>query len=204
MLRSFLLLCCFSILLGAVPQPARAGDEEQAKSYIQGLASQTLTIIQKKNSKNAKKKELENLFAKNVDIPWVGRFVMGRYWRTTNDAQKKRYLSAYQDFILSHYANRFTEYTSGAFDITGTTQDGEGEYTVNMELVDPKKPNDQPILVDYRVRKEGSGFMVFDVSIEGVSMITTQRSEFASVISRNGVDYLIDQLANKTMQITTK
>ena len=67
-----------------------------------------------------------------------------------------------------------------------------------------QEPNSEPVLVDYRVReskntKGGSGYKIFDVIVEGVSLITTQRSEFASVITNNGIDYLIGQLAAKSI-----
>ena len=63
--------------------------------------------------------------------------------------------------------------------------------------IQPGDGQSEPISVDYRVRKADSGFKIFDVIIEGVSMISTQRSEFASVIGNNSIDYLIDQLSAK-------
>jgi ABC-type transporter MlaC component len=56
----------------------------------------------------------------------------------------------------------------------------------------------QPVLVDYRVRKNEK-FAIFDIIVEGVSMITTQRSEFTSVLANHDMNYLITQLANKAI-----
>ena len=101
---------------------------------------------------------------------------------------------------MQTYASRFTEYTSGSFKITSTRDDGDGEFFVSME-VSTGEPNSEPVFVDYRVR-EASGknkFAVFDIIVEGVSMITTQRSEFASVITNHDVDYLISQMASKAI-----
>ncbi|MGE0754071.1 MAG: phospholipid-binding protein MlaC [Alphaproteobacteria bacterium] len=201
MSRFLSLLCCLSVLVAFVPCFAHA-NEKQARAYIDSLAEQTLQIIKTDVEKDTKKTQLKSLFARNVDIKWVGKFVMGRYWRKATQEQQTRYLNEYEQFILGHYAERFTEYTSGDYNITGYENSGDGEYLVSMEMINPGKPNEAPVLVDYRVRQNGNNFMVFDVIIEGVSMITTQRSEFASVISRNGIDYLIDQLANKTMKIS--
>jgi phospholipid transport system substrate-binding protein len=58
--------------------------------------------------------------------------------------------------------------------------------------------NSPPVYVDYMVRGQGKGFKVFDVIVEGVSMIQTQRSEFASVLAKHDIDYLINQLASKS------
>lgn len=192
-------LCSFLLLATVAFTPAQAANPEKASKYIETLADQALDIIKKSDSKNAKQQKLERLFADNVDIDWVGRFVMGRYWRKATDEQKNRYLKAYKDFVLSHYASRFTDYTSGDYEITGTSAKEDGEFLVNMALVNPKNPGEPPVLVDYRVRAGKSSFQVFDVIVEGVSMITTQRSEFSAVVAKGGIDHLIKQLETKAI-----
>ncbi len=192
--RAAIVLC----LAGWVaPVYAATGD---AVTYVSGLADQTLATISNEHlSKRQKQAKLNRLFADNIDFPWVGRFVMGRYWREATGEQKARYLKEYQKFLILHYTSRFTEYTSGDFKVTGSEDDGNGEFTVSMQISSgDQSEDDQPVLVDYRVRREDKGFRIFDVIVEGVSMITTQRSEFASVIAKGGIGYLIDQLAAKS------
>jgi len=177
---------------------------DDAAHYIEGIAKQALaTISNSKNSKAQKQAALDKLFKNSVDIPWVGRFVLGRFWKQATDDQKSRYMREYEKFLISHYTSRFTDYTSGTFTITGTRDDGENEYTVSMELKGSKK-NDEPVLVDYRVRREGGNFEIFDVIVEGVSLITTQRSEFSAVVSQHDIDYLITQLKNRALPSTTE
>src|SRR6185312_2833088 len=103
-----------------------------------------------------------------------------------------------QKFLTLHYTTRFTEYTSGDFKVTGSRDDGNNEFTVSMQIQSEDKQSD-PILVDYRIRKNGDGSLkIFDVIVEGVSMITTQRSEFAAVITNHNIDYLINMLETKS------
>lgn len=196
----FLAAVTLGLCLTGWTMPARADMAADAGKYVGGLADQTLKTISNDGlNKRQKQAKLDKLFSDNVDFPWVGRFVMGRYWREATDAQKKRYLKEYQKFLILHYTSRFTEYTSGDFKVTGSEDDGDGEFTVSMQIKPgDQSDNGQPILVDYRVRHEGGGFKIFDVIVEGVSMITTQRSEFASVIDKGGIDYLIGQLAAKS------
>jgi len=177
---------------------AQAAPGDDAGKYIQGLGDQALVVITNQHfNPNQKQKALEKIFSDNVDFPWVGRFVMGHFWRQATDEQKARYLKEYQKFLILHYTSRFTRYSSGTFKVTSAKDDGDGEFTVSMQL-QSDEPNSEPVLVDYRVRQEDGGFRIFDVIVEGVSLITTQRSEFASVITNNGIDYLIDQLAAKS------
>jgi phospholipid transport system substrate-binding protein len=196
---SLLLLAAFSaIVMFGHGQPAFASSKETASKYVEKLGDTALATISNKSfSKDQKQAKLDALFSDNVDFNWVGRFVMGRYWRQATDAQKARYLKEYKKFLIVHYTSRFTDYTSGSFKITSAQEDGDGEYTVGMQITSNDK-GAEPVLVDYRVRAEGNGFKIFDVIVEGVSLITTQRSEFASVLNDKGIDHLIEQLAAKS------
>lgn len=190
------MMCCFSLL--ALPVGAKASPHAAAH-YIQALGDEALAIISNKAlSKNQKQSKLETLFANSVDFDWVARFVIGRYWRQASEEQKSRYVQEYKKFLTLHYTSRFTDYTSGSFKVTDIRDMGEGEYMVSMELKSDEKSNDPPVFIDYRIRSEQGHFKIIDVVVEGVSLITTQRSEFASVIAHEGMDYLINQLAAKS------
>ena len=198
--RSFLLLVAVFMSFALPAMPARASSGVSASSYIQQVANQALaTIADKGNSKPQKQAKLEKLFGENVDFDWVGRFVMGRSWRTATDDQKKRYVVAYKKFLLLHYTSRFTNFSGGTFKVMNEKDDGDGEYTVSMQM-QSNDPGSEPIQVDYRMRKESGStppFKIFDVIVEGVGLLTTQRSEFSSVIADKGIDYLIEQLSAK-------
>lgn len=196
-MKSFLYLIV-GVFGFALIQPVHAAAPADAKSYIDRLGSQALTIIASpKLTKAQKQAKLTTLFSDSVDIPWVARFVMGRFWRQASDAQKSAYLREYQKFLIKHYTSRFADYTGGTFTITNSKDDGDNEFTVSMQLQGDKKS--EPVLVDYRVRAGQGGFKIFDVIVEGVSLITTQREEFSSVIAQNNIDYLIKQLQDKAL-----
>jgi len=202
MKRFFLAFACVCSLLLA--QNADAASPADAKTYINKLGNNALSIISNaKLNKAQKQDKLNVLFSESVDIPWVARFVMGRFWRQATETQKTAYVREYRKFLIKHYTSRFADYTGGSFTITGVKDDGDNEFTVNMQLLGDKK-NSEPVLVDYRVRADGSAFKIFDVNVEGVSLITTQREEFSSVISQHSIDYLIAQLQNKAMDAPEK
>lgn len=182
--------------------PASAASVDDASKYVESLGNTAIETLSDKNlDKELKRKKIEQLFRENVDIAWIGRFVLGRFWRQTSDEQKKNYLKEYEIFLVHHYAVRFTDYTSGSFKITGSRDTGDGEFTVSMQIKSGEAGS-EPVLVDYRVRTDDKGrkskFVIFDIIVEGVSMITTQRDEFTSVVTNKGIDYLITQLANKS------
>lgn len=196
-----------SLVFSPLVNTASAATTETASKYIEDLGNHAIeTLSNKALNKDVKQKKIEQLFRDNVDINWIGKFVLGRFWRQATDDQKKRYLKEYETFLVRHYATRFTDYTSGSFTINSSRDDGDDEFTVSMQIKSGEAGG-EPILVDYRVRVDSThkgGFAVFDIIVEGVSMITTQRSEFSSVISNKGMDYLITQLANKSDIVDTK
>jgi len=178
---------------------ASAATTSEAGKYVESLGTQTIIVIaNKKLGKPQKQAGLEKIFSDNVDIPWVGRFVMGRFWKQASPEQQTRYLTEYRKFIITHYASRFAEYSGGKFIISNSRNDGENEFTVSMQLI-TGDGSAEPVLIDYRVRDDKGGFKIFDVIVEGVSLITTQRSEFNAILSNKGIDQLISKLANKSI-----
>lgn len=165
------------------------------QAFIDTIASDVLAIV-KNDSLDAttKSTKLENIFANTVDFDWVGKFVLGRHFKTATPAQQKAYLDAYRPFIIKNYVSRLTKYTGQTYKITGTRAGSDGASLVSMQLVDPKGP---PVLVDYRVSGKPGAFKVTDIVVEDVSLITTQRSEFNAVVSKNGLDFLIEALKKK-------
>ena len=176
-----------------------AATEIQASAYISDISTQAITIIKNTNlDKPHKAQALESIFNNSVDFPWVSRFVMGHYWRDATDVQRTRYTALYQKFLVMHYSTLFAGYTGATYKILYARSDGDNEFTVGMQIQsDPESGN--PIGIDYKIRSDDKNkFKIFDVIIEGVSMLSSQRSEFASILNSKGVDYLIEQLEKKT------
>lgn len=172
---------------------AHAGNAEGAKSYIDGVAKQVLEILKTGKSQKEKQAELVTLFAGTVDIPFVGKFVLGRHWNAATPEQQKAYLDAYGPFILNNYASKLTRYSGQSYKLKEARPQG-GNYIVTMEILDGNNP---PVLVDYRLGDSGKSYKLADIVVEGVSLLATQRSEFNSIVSGKGLDYLVVALQKK-------
>ncbi len=188
------LLAVIVLYLGATAGAYASADE--VAQFADRLAGDALEIVKDESTPKAQKQaQLENLFRNYVDIPWVARFVLGTHWRAATPEQQQAYLQNYEAFVLKNYTARLTNYTGQQYKILHTRDEGEGEYLLTMELVNTNEPN---VMVDYRIRtQESGGYKIMDIVVEGVSMITTQRSEFGSVVNRNGLDGLIEALGKK-------
>lgn len=194
-----------ALCISAPPAPAHAATEAQASRYISDIGDQVIAIIRNKTTPRAQKAgTLEGIFADSVDFPWVARFVMGRFWREASETQRARYTELYQRFLVRHYASLFSEYSGGSFRILHTRDDGDGEFTIGLQIQSGVEAG-EPVVIDFRVRAgNASRFKVFDVIIEGVSMLTTQRAEFTAILNDKGIDYLIEQLEKKADLIAAR
>ena len=201
-MRAKRLFAVFLLCLNLGTLPAYAEASQDAKTFADTLGHEAVNILGNTSlSQDDKRQKLEALFQQYVDIDWVGQFVLGRFWKSATDDQKARYLTNYRSFILTHYTSDLTEFTNVNFEVSKVVPDERGGNIVTVRI---KRPNAEDTIVDYTVRtKEGQGLRVYDIAVEGVSMITTQRSEFNSVASQHGVDYLIDQLAERSKKDTT-
>lgn len=183
--------------------PAAKASPEDATGFIDSLSARVVTIVADKGiSPDAKEKTLEVMFKESVDVAWIGKFVLGKYWRTASEDQRARYQQFYDPFLIRSYTSRFREYSGEKSEALGAKETKDGEYVVNTRII---RPGAAPILVDYRVRRMDSkgtkpSYRVFDVIVEGVSLLATQRSEFSTVIARDGMDSLIKKLEARAAQ----
>ena len=142
-------------------------------------------------SRAEKQSKIESLFSDKVDITFVAKFVLGKNWRTASPAQQQDYIAAYRPFILKNYASKLAKYSGQTYTLKNAHADGDASV-VTMEINDPK--GGQNIIVDYRLRGDERSFKIVDITVEGVSLLSTQRSEFNGIVERKGVDGLVAAL----------
>lgn len=164
-------------------QAAYAAD---AKAFVDSVAKQVLEVVKTDASPLDKQHKLEGIFSDKVDLNFIGKFVLGKHWREASPAQQTSYMAAYKPFILKNYASKLTKYSGQTYDLKNPRDDGEASV-VTMVIHDT---NGSDVNVDYRVQNS----KIVDIVVEGVSLLTTQRSEFNSIVENKGIDGLIDAL----------
>jgi len=181
-LRSFLLTLVATALfsLGAAAQEARA---DNAEKFIASLGDRALQVlVVDSQSDDERIDAFRTLLNEGFDLPLIGRYAMGRYWRRATPAQKDEYKELFEAFIVRTYAVRLGQYSGETLKVVGSRAE-KTDIIVTSEIVRVDKP---AIRVDWRVRERDEGPKIVDVVVEGVSMLLTQRDEFASVIQRSG------------------
>jgi phospholipid transport system substrate-binding protein len=175
-----------------VPREATAQD---ARGFVSTLGTEAIQVLGPSVSPAQRLARFRELFRNDFDVPGIGQFVLGRYWRTATPQEQQEFLALFQEYIVRAYSTRLAEYGGEPFRVTGSRPNG-GETVVSSEII---RTNGSRIAVDWYLIDRGGAHKITDVYVGGVSMKVTQRDEFASVIQRNGgqVGALIAQLRQK-------
>ena len=181
------------ILISARPAAAAA----DPAAVITSLGNQALEVLGNNVDPKLRVARFRQLFSEDFDVPGIARFVLGRYWRVATEPQQQEFVKLFADYIALAYSNRLAEYSGETLHVTGTRPAPDGSV-VSSEIVRPNGA--PPAKVDWVLTPHDGAYKISDVVVEGVSMAVTQRSEFASVIQRNGgqVQGLITALRQKT------
>ncbi|MDH5722592.1 MAG: ABC transporter substrate-binding protein [Alphaproteobacteria bacterium] len=168
-----------------------------AKKFIDTLAQDGIGFLSDDSlSEDQRKEKFREFLLRNFDMNAIGRFALGRYWKTSSPQEQKEYLNLFEDMIVDIYSKRFSDYNGEAIIIESSRPEGKSDTIVTSSIV---PASGQKIRVDWRIRYKKDQYKVIDVMVEGVSMALTQRSDFASVIQRGGgkVEVLLAHLRMK-------
>jgi phospholipid transport system substrate-binding protein len=131
----------------------------------------------------------------HFDFQRMTQLAVGRYWRTATPEQKQALITQFRDMLVRTYTKVFTVYRDQKIEVKPLRMaPDDTEVTVNTVI---SKPGSQVTTVDYEMKKAADGWKVFDISIEGVSMVMSYRGTFASQIQQDGIDGLIKTLSDK-------
>lgn len=157
-----------------------------AEKFIGDMAGRALAFLGNEGlSQEQKISSFRSLLNDSFDLETIGRFTLGRYWKTSTEAQRQEYLTLFRRMVVDVYAKRFGDYKGQRFETRGARADGDKDTIVTSYIIPGSGPEVQ---VDWRVRYKNGKYKIVDVIVEGVSMSVTQRSDFAAVIQRGGGD----------------
>jgi phospholipid transport system substrate-binding protein len=186
-------------LAAAGAASAGAAPSEPPDEFIKTLSHEAISSLTRDSISTAEReRRFRDLFTKNFDVPGIGQFVLGLYWRRATPEQRREFLKLFEDFVVRSYAKQFGEYSGDEFRTSQIIRVSETDTLVSSQLRPTAEK--QFVRVDWRVRSVNSAYKIVDVVVEGISMSVTHRDEFASVIRSSGgtVDGLIAALRKKT------
>ncbi|HVC49079.1 MAG TPA: ABC transporter substrate-binding protein [Burkholderiales bacterium] len=179
-----------------------------AISYANGLppdqltrntANQVLSILRENHGITHNEAQIQQLVDEQVlpyfDFQRMTQLAMGRNWRRATPTQQEELVSQFRKLLVRTYSSALKSYRNQT--ITYLPFHMAPEDTDALVKTQINQPGQQPVPVDYSLEKTGQGWKVYDIAVDGVSLVTNYRSSFNMEIQRNGVEGLITALTKK-------
>lgn len=186
----------FGLAALAAAGPAAALSEDEARSFVSGVVDEVVRMINSHASPEQQAADFRTLFEKRAAVPQVTAFVMGAAWRDMNDGQKATFQDAFLTYVSRVYVSLLDKYDGQKIEVGRATDFGRKGVLVVSTASGPGL--EKPVSVEWLVSdRGGAGPQLVDITIEGVSMLQSQRQEFAAKLEKRGgdVDKLIADLA---------
>ncbi|MCL4501607.1 MAG: ABC transporter substrate-binding protein [Deltaproteobacteria bacterium] len=194
--KIFILLTIFTLAL-AVPGAMAAAPAEVTKQVI----DKALDILNDPNLagpalKNRRFSKVKQLVDQHFDYREMAKRSLGPTWNKISSSQKDEFVRLFAELLEASYADKIDRYAKRVrIDYTGQTQDGN--YAEVRTVV--VRPNDR-IPISYRLLNEAGTWKVYDVSIEGVSLVGNYRTQFGRIISESSYEDLVKRLRTKVSE----
>lgn len=197
--RRWLMMGVVAALMTA-PALAQEGPKtspEQAAKFVETLSKEALAVLRADSAAlELREAKVRELLSKNFDLERIGKFVLGKAWPEATPAQRAEYLQLFSEYVLATYSRRLGGYSGESFKIVKAETVGKQDAIVMTEIA---RPSGSPLNCGWRVRTMEDGKQkILDVVVDGLSMINTQRDEFAAVVQKRGMDGLLETLRLQT------
>jgi len=180
--------------------PAALAQAVSADQFVKNYTEDLMETVTKNRQAliNDPKKIAELVDTKilpSVNLQRMTALVVGRYWRQATPEQKERLVEEFKGLMIRTYSGAISQVKDLKIEVKPLrTTAEENDVIVKTQIIRPKG---DPIQLDYRLEKAGDGWKIFDVNVAGLWLVETYRTQFASEISKGGIDGLIASLSDK-------
>ena len=174
----------------------------QPNELIKSTSEKVLGALDENKEKYEQQPEqlnklVEDIILPHLDFRAMSKLALGKNWRKANGEQQVRFVDAFKAMLIRTYSKSLTEYAGQEIKFLPYRPPAEGKRTVKVKTVISQN-NGPDIPIDYSLRIKNDIWKVYDIKIDGISLVTNYRNSFASDINRVGIDGLIDKLLAKS------
>jgi phospholipid transport system substrate-binding protein len=177
-----------------------AAQDTGPEQLVQKITEEVLTAIKSDKQlaagdKNKAMKLAEEKVLPYIDFEEATRLAVGRAWSQASPEQRKQLVGEFRNMLVRTYSNAIEAYQGQTLKVLPSRkQESKDEATVRAQFI---RPGAQPLPLEFQMRRTGQDWKVYDIAVEGISLVLTYRSEFDAVVKQDGVDGLIKRLAQK-------
>lgn len=188
----------FGLVLGgglvAAAMPALALNVDQARGLIDKAVADINGVINSGKSESAMLKSFEQVFSKYADVPTIARSALGVAAKQASPAQMKAFTKAFQIYISRKYGRRFREFIGGRIEVSDARPLKSYFEVISTAYL----KGESPFEVRWHVTDKGGRNQFFNIIIEGVNMLASERTEVGAMLDKRkgNLDQLIADLPN--------
>jgi phospholipid transport system substrate-binding protein len=194
-LRMGAMVLAGALVVGVSSAPAAAGvPTDQLKGAVERVLKTLVDPTLKGEARLGERRVAVRKIANEIfDFSEIAKRSMARHWQPLSEAQKNEFVGLFADLLERSYISKIETY--GGEKIQYTAERADGEFaTVSTRII---TKNGTEVPVDYRMIKRADRWLVYDVSIEGVSLVSNYRTQFNKIIQTTSYNELISKLRNK-------
>jgi phospholipid transport system substrate-binding protein len=193
-----------SVVFGmALQSAAVAEDVLDPETLVRQTSERMLTVL--KQQHDVIKAEparlyglVDDIVLPHFDFERMARWVLGKNWRQATPEQQQRFVVEFRNLLVRTYGTALLEYNDEEVRFLPLRMSaGADEVTVRTEV---QKPGGLPIPINYSMYRRADGWKVYDVVIDGISLVSNYRTDFSAQIRSGGIDALIARIAERNTQ----
>ncbi len=176
----------------ALALPVRALTVDQARALVDKAVAEVNATISSGKSEQGMFKDFERIFSRYSDVPTIARSALGVAARSASKSQLSAFTKAYQGYVSRKYGRRFREFIGGRIEVTDARPIKSYFEVVSVAYLQGESPFD----LRWHVSDKSGKQLFFNIIIEGVNMLASERTEVGALLDKNGgnIDALIEDL----------
>ena len=188
------------LMFSFFPTASMAQPAGNPLQLIQSGTDQALDILRASRTGQGptirqRKEEILNIVDDYFDFEEMGKRALGRPWKDQSPAKQKEFVALFKRLLFNTYVDRVETYTGSNEQVVYDQEKIEGDYAVvNTRILGYKN---RDVQVDYRLRKGSKDWKVYDVIVEGISLVNNYRQQFNSILANGSFDSLLKLLKDK-------
>lgn len=196
-MKRFITALLFGLALNTAVAVAETPDPE---TLVRETSDRMLTVL--KEQHDVIKAEPQRLYElvddivlPHFDFERMSRWVLGKHWKRATPEQQQRFVNEFRTLLVRTYGTALLDYTDLKINYLPLRMaEGSEDVTVRTEVM---KPGRQPIPINYSMFRRADGWKVYDVTIDGISLVSNYRTDFSNQINTDGIDALIRRLVER-------
>jgi phospholipid transport system substrate-binding protein len=178
-----------------------ASVNDGAMAMTQGMVQRSLQILRNTNAPvTQRRRDLRAVLEGHFDFAEMSRSALGYHWRALTPEQREEFTNLFKAFIEDAYLSKIQDYKGQDVQFTRQRSLGEGYVEIDSKIVQAGK---SPIPVNYLLEQKDGGWMIYDVTVDAISIIANYRNQFNRVINDQGYPKLVSDLRAKQQQLAS-